>query len=229
MSTIWGDYMKKIIKFKSGRAVKAYCEKKAIKTLGSGSEGTCYLGSDGLAYKDMSEGYPSEEYEIRNIITTGDYQNKSFNFPHVLFVVDGELMGYTSDAVTRSLADRDYIFNNGINHIDFDKLYQAYKIMYQDEIQLANDGICIYDLPHNVIFDGERLIGIDTCGYYRAPVKECLRNTDSVDAAVKYLFAHYAEYIHHDKLDMDLDVKEFLDVVKSRYSTSGSKKPYIKK
>lgn len=227
MGTIWGGCMNKIVKFDSEQAVNAYCKKKAIRELGTGSEGTCYLGKDGIAYKDMSEGYRSEQYIPEDIITTADYQNKSFLFPHVLFVVGDELMGYTSDAVKYNQTSYKYLFDNGIDHIDFDKLYAAYEVMYEDAIKLAEDGICIYDLPYNIVFDGERLYGIDTCGYYRAPVMECLNNPNYVDHAVKRLFTDYAEYVHDEKLDIRLDVKTFLDVVKSRYSTGG-KKPYIK-
>ena len=39
--------------------------------------------------------------------------------------------------------------------------------------------------------------------------------------------AHDPEYVHDEKLDLRLDVKSFLEVVKSRYST-GRKKPYVK-
>ena len=228
MGTIWGGCMNKIIKFDSEQAVNLYCRKKAVRELGTGSEGTCYLGKDGLAYKDMSEGYRSEDYIPEEIITTADYQNKSFFFPHVLFVVGDELMGYTSDAASKNITSFKYLFDNGIDHINFDKLYSAYEVMYEDAIKLAEDGISIYDLPYNVVFDGERLIGIDTCGYSRAPVMECLRNPEYVDDAVKRLFTDYAEYVHDEKLDMSLDVKTFLDVVKKNYSTTKGGKPYIK-
>lgn len=228
MSTIWGGCMNKIVKFESEQAVNSYCMKKAVRELGTGSEGTCYLGNDGLAYKDMSDGFRSETYIPEDIITTADYQNKSFFFPHVLFVVGDELMGYTSDAVKKNLTSYRYLFDHGIDHIDFDKLYKAYEVMYEDAIQLARDGISIYDLPYNVVFDGEKLIGIDTCGYSRAPVMECLRNPEYVDDAVKRLFTDYAEYVHDEKLDISLDVKAFLDDVKNRYTTGKKGKPYIK-
>ena len=68
MGTIWGGCMNKIVKFDSEQAVNAYCKKKAIRELGTGSEGTCYLGRDGIAYKDMSEGYRSEQYIPEDII-----------------------------------------------------------------------------------------------------------------------------------------------------------------
>lgn len=222
--------MNKIVNFNSEAEFVAYRKKKTFRELGSGSEGTCYLGKDGFAYKDLTDGFRSETYIPEDVITTADYQNKSFAFPHVLFVVNGELMGYTTDAAKRNLTDYNYMFFNGVDHIDFEKLYKAYEVMYADAVKLAEDGIGIYDLPYNVIFDGEKLLGIDTCGYYRAPVMECLSNPDYVDDAVKRLFTHYAEYVHNDKLDTDMDVKSFLSMVEERYSTHGDKKgkPYIK-
>ena len=122
--------MNKIVKFSSEQAVNTYCKKKAVRELGSGSEGTCFLGKDGLAYKDMSEGYRSEQYIPDDVITTSSYKNKSFLFPHVLFVVGDELMGYTSDAVTCNLTSTNYLFENGIDHIDFDKLYVSWLFFY---------------------------------------------------------------------------------------------------
>ena len=79
------------------------------------------------------------------------------------------------------------------NNIDFDKLYAAYEVMYDDAIQLARDGICIYDLPYNIVFDGERLFGIDTCGYYHAPVMDCLNNP-------KYIFHHIVKLLCYKKI-----------------------------
>lgn len=206
-----------------------YIKNKCGRELGSGSEGTCFLGHDGLAYKDLSDGFRMEHYIPEDIITTADVQSESFYFPHVLFTVGDELMGYTSDLVKQDLTNHYYLLDHGIDHIDFDKLYAAYEVLYEDAIKLAEQGIAIYDLSHNLLFDGERLIGVDTCSYYRAPVMDCCHNTACVDAAVKDLFTMYAEYGHGDKLDTDMEVKDFLDVVKKRYSSSDGKGSFIKK
>ncbi len=210
-------------------AYNAYVKSKCGKELGTGSEGTCYLGKDGLAYKDLSEGFRMERYIPEDIITTADVKSDSFYFPHVLFTIGDELMGYTSDVVKQDLTNHYYLLDHGIDHIDFDKLYAAYEVMYEEAIRLAEEGIAIYDLSHNLLFDGERLIGVDTCGYYRAPVMECTHNTACVDMAVKDLFTMYAEYGHGDKLDKDMEVKEFLALVKKKYSSTDGKGSFIKK
>lgn len=223
--------MSKIVNFNSKEEFAAYRKAKTGFMLGGGSEGYCYLGKDGLVYKDFTDGFRSEDYVPEKIITADEVDNKSFAFPHTLFVVGDELVGYTSDFIKNDITRYEQLFFNGIDHIDFDKLFEAYRVMYDDAIKLAEDGIRIYDLSFNLVFDGEKLTGVDTCGYYRAPVLECLFNTECVDDAVKNLFTHYAEYVKGEKLDADMDVKSVLDMVESRYSNHNGKKGtiYIKK
>ena len=222
--------MDKIVRFNSEAEFIAYRKSKTLRELGSGSEGTCYLGNDGLAYKDLTDGFRSELYVPEDIITTGEYRSKSFAFPHMLFAVDDELVGYATDVVKKDITNYKYIFFNGLDHIDFDKLYSAYQVMYDDAVELTEQGISIYDLPYNLMFDGERLIGVDTCGYYRAPVMDCLDNPSYVDEAVKRLFTNYAEYVKKESLDTSMDVLDFLQMVEKRYTSHGKKtgKTYIK-
>lgn len=230
MCTIWGGLMNKIVRFDSESTFRAYINSKKYKVLGTGSEGTCYLGKDGLAYKDLTDGLSSEIYIPEKIITTTERQNSSFAFPHVLFVVDGVLVGYTSDVVPRDITSNRFLFDHGIDHIDFKNLYDAYEVVYDNAIKLANEGIAIYDLSFNLLFDGENLTGVDTCGYYRAPVSECRHNTECVDQAVKDLFVLYVRYAHDEELDTSMDVKTFLTMVENKYSNHGNKKgkSYIK-
>lgn len=222
--------MNKIVRFDSVEKFVAYRRAKANHRLGGGSEGDCYLGRDGLAYKDFTDGFRSENYIPEDVITSDEVSSKSFAFPHTLFVVGDELVGHTADVVKKDITSYDTLFFNGIDHINFDKLYRAYEVLYDDAVALAEDGIGIYDLSYNLMFDGERLVGVDTCGYYRTSPMDCLHNTECVDTAVKNLFTHYAEYVKGEKLDTDMDVKSFLEMVESRYSNYGGKKgpQYIK-
>jgi len=231
MSSIWGGCMSRnIIEFNSEVEFVAYRKAKTCRELGTGSEGTCYLGKDGLAYKDLTDGFRRDDYIPEDIITRSDSDNKSFAFPHTLFVVRDHLVGYTSTVVTQDITNYKRIFFEGLDHIDFERLYQAYEVMYDDAIKLSKDGIGVYDLSFNLMFDGERLTGVDTCGYYRAPVMECLHNTDAVDTAVKNLFTSYAEYVKGKKLDTSMDVKSFLDTVERKFTNHPPRigNPYIK-
>ena len=218
--------MDSIVYFNSEKEYSTFIQKKICKELGSGSEGTCYLGKDGLAYKNFLDGFVNNDYVLENIITSNMCDNASFNFPHVLFAVDNKLVGYTSRLIERDLTNYNYMFFHGIDHINFDKLISAYEVMYQNAIRLAQDGISIFDLPYNVLFDGERLIGIDTCGYTKKPSFQCGDNPNSVDEAVKRLFIHYAKDVHGDTLDTNVDTVSFLKMVHDKYSSCS--KHYVK-
>ena len=222
--------MNKIVNFDSYDEFVLYRKSKTIRELGAGSEGSCYLGSDGLAYKDLTNGFSKRDYILENVITSSECDNKSFAFPHVLFAVNDELVGYTTNVVKKDITNEKYLSTYGIDHIDFDKLYSAYQVLYQDSIKLAEKGISIIDLSFNLMFDGEKFTAVDTCEYFYTS-GECIKhNTESVDDAVKNLFTIYALFNFDEELDTSLDVKEFLQMVKTKYSSSDTNgKPYLKK
>ncbi len=210
--------MSNIIKFNSVTEFQAYRKSKTFKLLGDGSEGKCYLGKDGLAYKDFTEGFRSDDYVLENVITTSECDIPSFAFPHTLFAVGDTLVGHTSEGITRDFLKYDNMFFYGLDSINFKKLARAYDVMVEDAKKLASIGIAIYDLPYNLMFDGERLVGIDTCGYYRTDEDVESSNINSVDMAIKFIFALYAEYAHNEKLDKTMDVKPFLEMVEAKYT-----------
>ena len=216
--------MNKIINFNSIKEFSAYRKSKANKELASGSEGTCYLGTDGFVYKDLSSGLRTEDYILDSIITSSDIENKSFAFPHVLFAVGDRLIGYTTDFVKKDYLNYNYLLDTGLDEIDFDKLIEAYGIMLDDTIKLTEDGISIYDLSFNLMFDGERLIGVDTCSYYTSPSIECVKNVESLDDAVKNIFDFYIQAVYNEKLDTEMDVVPFLRYVQNNYTNQGTNK-----
>lgn len=223
--------MNKLINFNSMNEFKAYRQSKATKALDSGSEGTCYLGRDGLVYKDLSDGFRVEDYLLDSIITSRDICNKSFAFPHVLFSVGDRLVGYTTDFVKKDFLNYNYLLETGLGEIDFDKLIEAYNVMLEDTIKLAEDGISIYDLSFNLMFDGKKLVGVDTCSYYMAPSIECFKNVDCLDDAIKVVFSFYTQAVHNKKLDTDMEVIPFLRYVQNNFTNQGTNKgiSYTKK
>lgn len=222
--------MANIISFDSEKEFKAYIKSKAIRKLGTGSEGTCYEGSDGLAYKDLSDGPRTEHYVLEDIVTTCDSNNESFAFPHILFIVENELLGYTSKMIPKNDLDDTKLLCDGIAHIDFDKLYNAYLVMRNNAIALAQEGIRIYDLSCNVVFDGNRLVGIDTCKYSKTEEDVSEDNAVCVDDAIKDAFWIYAYFAHKDDLDRNMDVLSYLKMVESKYSNkSNGDKPKLKR
>lgn len=221
--------MNKIFSFNSYDEFVLYRKSKTIRELGAGSEGSCYLGSDGFAYKDLTNGFSKRDYILENVITSSECDNKSFAFPHILFAVNNELVGYTTNVVKKDITNEKYLSTYGIDHIDFNKLYNAYQVLYEDSIKLAEQGISIIDLSFNLMFDGEKFTAVDTCEYFYTP-EDCIKhNTESVDDAVKNLFTIYALFNFDEELDTSLNVKDFLHMVKIKYSSSGEKgKTYFK-
>lgn len=214
--------MKKIVKFNSTEEFQAYRKCKANFFLGSGSEGSCFLGKDGLCYKDFTEGFHSEDYDIESIITSDDFSSSSFLFPHTLFVVGDELVGYTSDVVKDDLMNNERMIFEGIDDINFDKLASAYDVLMRDAVALGEQGITIYDLPYNLMFDGEKLVAVDTCGYYYSDDDPIGHNTNSVNKAIIMAFALYVEYAHSQEVDKNMEVKPFLKMIESKYTNHKS-------
>lgn len=223
--------MKKVINFESVEQFQAYRRQKTCRELGEGSEGICYLGKDGKAYKDFTVGYLPEEYLVDEVITTDDVDVKSFIFPDTLFAVDGKVVGYTCKCITKDDLDYKYLFMNGIDHINFDKLIAAYETMNNDALVLANHGIRIFDLSYNIMFDGNNLYGIDTCGYTRDTNDLCQHNLFCVSQAIKDLFCTYAASAYGEKLDKNWSVIPFLGIVERNYKSApnNGKAPYQKK
>ena len=223
--------MKKIVRFGSVEEFQAYRENKAKFLLGSGSEGCCYLGKDGFAYKDFTEGYYADNYDLDKVITVDDCTVSSFLFPQVLFAVGDELVGYTSDSVSSDLINNEKMIFEGIDDIDFDKFASSYDVFMADAIKLGEQGITIYDLPYNILFDGERLVAVDTCGYYYDGNEPVKHNINSVNEAIKLAFSLYVEYAYSHRVDMTMEVKPFLKMIEDKYTNHNSGKDiqYTKK
>ena len=228
--------MPKVINFHSKIEFDTYIMKKVCENLGSGSEGCCYKGIDGKAYKciDYDEEYFFPDYDINKIITTSDITNESFAFPQILFTIAGEVVGYMSDLVEPNLFHDCFLAElNTIDHIDFDKLIEAYYKMKNDVSALTDSGIRIYDLPFNLLFDGEKLVGTDTCSYSYDKEISLEENIDSLDTAIKqafYLFlSNKGEEERKDfyKEHNDKSPEDFLRTLEAKYKTKN--KVYVNK
>lgn len=230
--------MSKVMDFDSIDKFNTYIMKKYCDSLGSGSEGCCYKGNDGKAYKciDYDEGFFCSDYNIDKIITTSDVTNESFAFPQILFTVGDDFVGYTSELVEPDLFD-DYFFvtQNTIDHIDFDKLIKAYYKMEKDVLLLTNNSIKIYDLPYNLLFDGERLVGIDTCCFSYDESISLEENIGSLDMAIKQAFYMFLSTRGEDectsfyKEHNDKTPEEFLRILESRYKSDTKNRVYVNK
>lgn len=134
---------------------------KSKKFLDSGREGNTY--TDGkYAYKYYLFPYPKNEVYRKNvskIITTSDFDLESFAFPMELYVVDNTLMA------NKSLYFKSKKPNVFFKNFNVDAFIEAYQKMLKDVEVLSNNGIEINDLAGNLLYDGKKLVGIDT-GFY---------------------------------------------------------------
>lgn len=213
--------MSKIIEFDSENEFINYRKTKALKKVGEGSEGVCYLGKDGYVYKDLTDGFIPPELDVNKIITSDDVSVESFNFPNVLFAHNGCLIGHTSKFVSNDLFDDEMFYDYGIEHINFDTLINAYYKMLNDAEILADLNIKIFDLSYNVMFDGERLYGIDTDHYEKVDYPVLEHNKSCVNNALKDQFVMVAEYVFEDDLvDLarSMNTVDFLNYIVNMYS-----------
>ena len=170
------DLMKVFISLKGG----------FIKKIGEGSEGSCYLSSDGYVYK-LYDGICDSHINPENVITKDELDLDSFNFPREVYVVNGEVKGHKSDFFPHNKfvfywdSDEDF-------QLDYEALANAYDAFIQDIHKISEAGILLFELCYNLMFDGKRLVACDTCEYKKLndfDFEELfLKNVDNLDYAI---------------------------------------------
>lgn len=199
-----------IIDFESREQLNNYINSNIEdEVLGSGTEGTCYRGKAGKAYKIFSESGYREFYQIDEIITQDEVPLRSFAFPETIFTVNGEIEAYSSILVERNLFDE--LSFSSIIDIDFDKLIEAYKQMLIETKELTSRGIILNDLPNNILFDGENLVAVDTCGYER--LKSLDENLSSNYAAIDEAIKSTFDVLFEDEKSEDIYINRFQDTI----------------
>lgn len=205
------------IKNMSNLEFKSFVNMIRLKIVGTGSEGVCFKSSvDGKAYKlfhIISDENVGQEYDVNEIITTDDIKLESFAFPEELYVVDGIFKGYKSEYCNNNIFNDEFLSEpTNIVNINFKKLLKAYYKMKKDVIKLSSKNIRIYDLSYNLLFDGENLTGVDTCGYYKSE-NALEHNLSCLDSAITDMFEFYFEDILKESgvdIDFNLSVEDLL-------------------
>lgn len=178
-----------IIEFNNRQQFDDYINKKIEVPLGTGTEGICYRGKDGKAYKVYSKNRFREFYPINSLVTQNELPLKYFAFPETIFTLNGNMEAYTSMLVEQNLFDDEHLTVKGIEDIDFDDLIDAYQRIQEEAKILTERKILISDLPGNILFDGKNLVAIDTCSYEKeASFDEFDSNEKRIDDAIKGTF-----------------------------------------
>lgn len=203
--------------FKSDWQVKLFIESRSLREIGSGSEGTCYLGRDGKVYK-LIEFENAEPYVATDVVTEGEGVFQSFAFPEELYAVNDRLKGYRTRRVKQDLFTGENIFDfANIANLDFAAVSLAYKRMLLDIVGISNRRILIFDLPFNIMFDGESFTAIDTCGYKKVDYDPLVDNLKSLNLAMENLFRlWFQSYQEFNEKIHRTDIDDFLSRVQSR-------------
>ena len=187
--------------------------------LGDGHEGVSYLSlNDNKVYKLIQ----NEEFlnNIEDIITSSHINLKYFLLPEELYVYNNHLLAYKTKYIKKDLLNKDNKDNN-IFKIDFDKFIIAYKNILEEIKTLSENKIKIYDIGLNLLFDGENLYAIDTCGYKKVEEEknEIYRcNKIYLEEAIKEILTIYMRkdlsLEEYDKLVEINDLEEQLNKIK---------------
>lgn len=226
--------MDNIKEFKSKSSFEYYINKKITKnSLGSGTEGDCYIGKNNLAYKIIKDdNLILTQYDPDKIITEKDLKLDSFYFPIELFIVNNKVVGYTSRLVKKDLFLNNYINNSfrfrvddnyityskeaqhemiekALFEIDFEKLKSAYAKIYNDTIILTNNNIKIIDLLNNLLFDGTNLIAIDTLNYMKS--QNSSGNIKILELTLKEQLDNLYGLAYNDHINSDKKMYSYLN------------------
>ncbi len=223
--------MGKII-FNSNAEFLNYLNRNKKEELGRGSEGVCFASTDGNAIKvfgDEDTLYEpfdfSEERNDSSIILDTDIRIKNFLFPIDLYIVDNIVRAYKTRKVKKNIFNEE----DFLTTINYQRLIKAYYEFLSKVIEISKKDILLFDLPYNLLFDGNKLYAVDTLDYEKRqnPLKKNLNlyHTAIESAINQDLKLHDIEEV---PLTKNVSIEEFFTTVNTRVETS-SDYQYTKK
>lgn len=171
-------------------------------------------GADGRVFKVGSEivkvfdGKANIRY--KGVITTSDFNLKSFLFPKKLLVVGNSLAGYIADYFPNDilcLMDKDF---DNTYEINLDNLKRSRENFLKDLEILTDAGIYADDLPFNLLYDGKTLKAVDTAKYGKTFLAD--ENIYSLDVGIR-------RYLKNFNSKYKTSSEDYFEYLKSRYGT----------
>lgn len=202
---------------------------KQLAYVDDGSEGECFLGNDGLAYKlFFSEPFINDHQGIEptSVIMEQDLLLECFAFPKTLYTLSNEIKCYTTRFVNFDLfKDRSEDASMVIfSLIDNGKFKDAYMEFLEELKIITANNIKIFDLCNNMLYDGEKITAIDTIYYTKnhafTPEELWKFNLSQFNAAIQEeLSAALADCGKESDVlfDEDMNIDDFLEEVLIRY------------
>ncbi len=202
--------------------------------LGKGSEGICYLGKDGLAYKKYyNNNNKISNYNYDKFITTKDCNVDTYAFPIDVFCIKEKVVGYTSKLVKQDLLLNNCLRNgfdyklkenkisysknaiyeiilNSLKQINFNKMARNYKRLYEDTLILSDKGIKINDLKNNIMYDGDKFMVVDTGNYIKTNERVARRNIKILESALKDELEYIYVLISNDYINKEEKIYSYI-------------------
>ena len=174
--------MSNIKEFKDNNKLEKYISNLSIKTIGKGTEGYVSLTKDNdtIKYIDNIERKPYTS----TIITKDDLNLESFAFPTEIFVVNEFVAGYRAEYFENDIFNC-MNYKTGIT-FDLRNLYKARLKMIKDIEVLSKNKYKMSDIANNLLFNGEKLMAIDTLSYHKVKNLYAYDNIEEFDYAIKY-------------------------------------------
>lgn len=197
---------------------------KNLKVLGSGSQGICYLDKNNkIVYKIFMDYYDEEEamYTENDILKFSNVKNNTFIWPNDVIKVGNSIVGYTMPYKrSKSL----YQVNPLL--VNLDSLDKAFVNIEEDIKKLTDNGIRIYDLRYNTLYNNGKIYVIDTLDYsYRNVTYNENREAFDLELMLFLVDTYFDDFVNNDKLlkemYMGFEVRgvDFLRVFRNKLST----------
>lgn len=145
-------------------------------------EGKAFLIKDRCYFKYLHR-EDRIEYN-KNIIMSTDFDFKTFLFPTEIFLVGNYIAGYKTEFFPNDIFNKMDV-KEGIT-FDLRKLYKARKKMISDIKKLSFNNYKITNIKDNLMFDGEKLVAINTLGYHKIDNVRYVENLVALDSAINY-------------------------------------------
>lgn len=197
---------------------------KNLKVLGSGSQGICYLDKNNkIVYKIFMDYYDEEEamYTENDILKFSNVKNNTFIWPNDVIKVGNSIVGYTMPYKrSKSL----YQVNPLL--VNLDSLDKAFVNIEEDIKKLTDNGIRIYDLRYNTLYNNGKIYVIDTLDYsYRNVTYNENREAFDLELMLFLVDTYFDDFVNNDKLlkemYMGFEVRgvDFLRAFRNKLST----------
>ena len=170
------------MKFRSKEELDSFL--RTLEYIGKGCQGLCFLDrKTNQVYKIFRKDYLEDVCRISNaddIMEFSHISNDTFIWPNGVILVDDMVVGYTHSYVNaKNLCDFNDPFGVNLDNLS----YAVYKA--NEDIKLLTDnGVKIYDLMYNLMYDGKRIKVIDTADFWKG-VPTYLENVEYFNDEIK--------------------------------------------